>query len=452
MNELNTGPVAESASRQRGRTYTLLILMLVYAFNHIDRQVLIILQEDIQREFSLSDSQLGLLTGILFAAFYSTLGIPAAIWADRGNRKTIITIALAIWSGMTALSGMAMNFIHIALARMGVAVGEAGCTPPATSIIADLYPPKERATAMGIYTLGIGVGVLVGLALGDFVADRYGWRVAFFVAGIPGLVLAVLVWFTVREPERGASEARRTDEIAPSVSETFGFILTQPSFVALLIGCTLICISANAFLAWVPVLMGRTYSFADGELGLALGLLIGGFGCAGAILIGMITDRLSARSLSWRPLIIAVCGGVSIPFVFFALGAETKWAFYLLYIVPSFVGLIYASIAYTAAQELVSVRMRAFAAAFSLLCLTLLGIGLGPWVTGLISDMFLAQMTPAGEGGGFSPVQQADALRRALYIILGLNVLSIPPLLLSARTYVRDVARAAEGLSARAFA
>lgn len=448
MSESSMNPITEAQSKQPGRTYVLLILMLVYAFNHIDRQVLIILQEDIQREFSLSDSQLGMLTGILFAILYSTLGIPAAIWADRGNRKKIITLALTIWAGMTALSGMALNFTHIALARMGVAVGEAGCTPPATSIIADLYPPKERATAMGIYTLGIGLGVLVGLALGDFVADRYGWRIAFFVAGIPGLILAVLVWFSVREPQRGASEARRSDEPAPSILETFGFIFTQPSFLSLLVGCTLICISANAFLAWVPVLMGRTYSFADGELGLALGLLIGGFGCAGAILIGMVTDKLSARSLAWRPLIIAICGAVAIPFVFFALGAQSKWTFYVLYIVPSFVGLIYASIAYTAAQELVSVRMRAFAAAFTLLCLTLLGIGLGPWVTGAISDMFLAGMTPAGDEGAFTTAQQAEALRQALYIILGLNVLSIPPLILSARTYAHDVERAAAGVSA----
>lgn len=447
MSDTAIKPAGTAQVAQQGRTYILLILMLVYAFNHIDRQVLIILLGPIQDEFKLTDSQLGLLTGPLFAILYSTLGIPAAIWADRGNRKKIIMLALTIWSGMTALSGLALNFVHIALARMGVAVGEAGCTPPATSIIADLYPPKERATAMGIYTLGIGVGVLVGLTLGDFVADRYGWRAAFFVAGIPGLLLAGAFWFTVREPARGASEARRSDEPAPSILETFAFIFTQPSFLSLLIGCTLICISANAFLVWVPALLDRTFSFADGELGLALGLLIGGFGCAGAILIGMITDRLSARSLAWRPLIIAICGGIAIPFVFFALGAETKWAFYALYIIPSFVGLIYASIAYTAAQELVSVRMRAFAAAFTLLCLTLLGIGLGPWVTGMISDMFLGQMTPE-LADGYSVAQQAEALRKALYVILGLNVLSIPPLILSARTYTADVERATNGISA----
>lgn len=413
-----------------GRTYVLLILTLVYAFNHFDRQVLLILQGEIKAEFGLSDGQLGLLSGLLFAMFYSTLGIPAAIWADRGTRKNIVSLALFIWSGMTALSGMAQNFVQIALARMGVAIGEAGGTPPSTSMIADLYPPQERATAMGIYTLGIGLGIMAGFPFGDYILSQFGWRVAFFAAGLPGILLAVIVFFTVREPIRGASEAARSDAPAPSVRETLGFIGGQWAFIWLLIGCTLICISANAYLAWVPELMARSYEFADGERGLALGILIGGFGCAGAILLGMVCDRLSRRSLTWRPLMILACGAVAIPFVYIALQAETKWTFYLAYTVPSFIGLIYASIAYTAAQELVTVRMRAFAAAFTLLCLTLLGIGLGPTVTGWISDAYRAAGSDA-------------SLRDALLTILILNVLSLPALAMSARYYTNDVARAA---------
>lgn len=435
MSESSMNPVTEAASKQRGRTYILLLLTLVYAFNHFDRQVLLILQGEIKAEFDLTDGQLGMLSGLFFAAFYSTLGIPAAIWADRGTRKNIISLALAIWSGMTALSGMAQNFFHIALARMGVAIGEAGGTPPATSMIADLYPARERATAMGIYTLGIGLGIMAGFPFGDYVLSQFGWRVAFFAAGVPGLILALLVFLTVKEPLRGASEARRSDEPAPSILQTFTFIGGQWSFIWLLVGCTLICISANAYLAWVPELLSRSFEFAPGERGMALGILIGGFGCAGAIILGMVTDFLSARSLRWRPLMIALCGAVAIPFVYVGLNAETKWAFYLAYIVPSFIGLIYASIAYTAAQELVTVRMRAFAAAFTLLCLTLLGIGLGPTVTGWISDAYAA----AGS---------QTSLRDALLTILLLNGLAIPALLLSARFYTQDVERAAAGISA----
>jgi len=420
---------------QHGRTYILLLLTLVYAFNHFDRQVLLILQGEIKAEFDLSDGQLGLLSGLFFAAFYSTLGIPAAMWADRGVRKNIVALALAIWSGMTALSGVAQNYLHIALARMGVAIGEAGGTPPSTSMIADLYAPGERATAMGIYTLGIGLGIMAGFPFGDYILSQFGWRVAFFAAGVPGVILSVVVFLTIREPIRGASDAARDHGNAPGFFECLGFIGKQWAFVWLLVGCTLICISANAYLAWVPELMARSYEFADGERGLALGILIGGFGCAGAILMGMVTDKLSARSLRWRPLIIALCGAVAIPFVYFALNAETKWAFYTAYAVPSFIGLIYASIAYTAAQELVVVRMRSFAAAFTLLCLTLLGIGLGPTVTGWISDAYAAAGSEA-------------SLRDALLTILTLNVLSLPALILSARFYEGDVLRASQGLNA----
>jgi predicted MFS family arabinose efflux permease len=420
---------------QQGRTYILLLLTLVYAFNHFDRQVLLILQGEIKAEFDLSDGQLGLLSGLFFAAFYSTLGIPAAMWADRGVRKNIVALALAIWSGMTALSGLAQNYLNIALARMGVAIGEAGGTPPSTSMIADLYAPEERATAMGIYTLGIGLGIMAGFPFGDYILSQFGWRVAFFAAGVPGIILSAIVFFTIKEPIRGASDAARDHGNAPGFFECLSFIGKQWAFVWLLVGCTLICISANAYLAWVPELMARSYEFADGERGLALGILIGGFGCAGAIMMGMVTDKLSARSLRWRPLMIALCGAVAIPFVYFALNAETKWAFYTAYAVPSFIGLIYASIAYTAAQELVVVRMRSFAAAFTLLCLTLLGIGLGPTVTGWISDAYAAAGSEA-------------SLRDALLTILALNVLSLPALILSARFYEGDVLRASQGLNA----
>jgi len=156
-------------------------------------QIMVILQEPIKQEFGMSDTQLGLLTGILFAAFYATLGIPFAAWADRGNRRNIIAIAVTIWSGMTALSGFAGNFWHLALARMGVGIGEAGGTPPATAMIADIFPPKRRALALGIYTTGISLGILIGFILGGFIAERYGWRVGFFVAGAPGLLIAVIL-------------------------------------------------------------------------------------------------------------------------------------------------------------------------------------------------------------------------------------------------------------------
>lgn len=412
----------------QSRYYVLAILTLVYAFNHVDRQVLVILLEPIRGDLKLEDWHLGLLSGLGFAAVYSTIGIPVALWADRGTRRDIVALSLGVWSFMTVLSGFAQNYWHLLLARMGVGLGEAGGTPPATSMIADLYPPSQRATALGVYTLGIGLGILAGFPLGGYVYELYGWRAAFFVAGAPGLILACVVWLTVKEPKRGVSEAR-LDAARPTISQTFKFMLSQPSFMWLLAGCMLICVSANAFLAWTSPLLIRTYKVSVGEVSLALGLLVGGLGGLGAILIGMVCDRLSRRDLRWRPWTILACAIIALPFAWGFLHADSLQTAYLMNVVPSFVGLIYASIAYTAAQELVGVKMRATASAFTLFCLTLLGIGGGPTLVGFLSSHFVS------EG-------PANSLRTSLEIILLFNAASIACLLMSSVTYRRDAERA----------
>ena len=415
-----------------GRTYVLLILTLVYTFNHVDRQILVTLLEPIKADLGLKDSQLGLLTGLAFAAFYATLGIPVAMWADRGNRRNIIALSLTVWSGMTAISGLAGNFYHLLIARMGVGVGEAGGTPPATSIISDLHPPQQRAQALGVYTTGIGIGIMIGYILGAFVYAHYGWRVAFFVAGIPGLLLALLVRLTVKEPIRGLSEQRvQDDSEAPSLSETLTFIMGQSSYLWLLAGCLMICISANAYVAFISSHLQRFYGLTPGDVSLPLGLMIGGIGGLGAVLLGRVCDKLSNKDLRWRPWLIAVCAAVALPFSYMFLQAPTVNQAYLWNIVPSFIGLIYASIAYTASQELVQLRMRAFASAFTLFCLTLIGIGCGPWIAGGLSDYYLAQ--------GMDP---SKTLGLALKFILIFNGLSIICLVIAGRRYREDVARA----------
>lgn len=420
-------PVARPSVQ--GRTWVLFVLTLVYTFNHVDRQILVILLEPIKLELGLRDSQLGMLTGIAFAAFYATLGIPVAMWADRGNRRNIIALALTIWSAMTAVSGFAQNYWHLLLARMGVGVGEAGGTPPATSMIADLYAPQERATALGVYTTGIGFGILIGFALGGYIYELYGWRAAFFAAGVPGLILALVVRFSVREPTRGLSDARVDDGEAPSLAETLRFIAGQSSYLWLLAGCLLICISSNAFLVFTSSHLQRTYELSPGQVALPLGLLIGGVGSIGAVMLGIVCDRLSKRDTRWRPWIIACCAAVALPFAWMFLRADTVWEAYAWNIVPSFIGLIYASIAYTASQELVALRMRSFASAFMLFCLTLIGIGCGPWIAGLLSDHF-------------NSTNADQPLARALELILLFNVVSIVCLILAGRQYREDAARA----------
>lgn len=417
--------------KSENRWYLLAVLTLVYAFNHVDRQVMVILQEPIKLEFGLSDTQLGLLTGFLFAAFYATLGIPFAAWADRGNRRNIIALALTIWSGMTAISGFAQNFWHLALARMGVGIGEAGGTPPATSMISDRFPANERAFALGIYTTGISIGILVGFMLGGIIAENYGWRVGFFVAGVPGLLLALLLMTTVAEPKRGAADAIVDTGTAPPLSETIRFFLSQKAMVFMLLGGVFICVSANAFLAGVPLYFIRVHDVALGELGIALGLLLGGVGGVGAIVIGKVCDRLSARDLRWRPWIIALTSVIALPFAAAFLLADTKMSAYALYAVPSFFGLIYASISYAAMQELAPPRMRAMASAVMLLCLTLIGIGIGPVLVGILSDAFAAELGQR-------------SIARALLWLLILNAASVIFYLIAARHYRGDVIRATE--------
>lgn len=426
----DAGSAGSGRTTNAGRTYVLALLTLVYTFNHIDRQILVILLEPIKTDLKLDDTQLGLLSGLAFAAFYATLGIPIAMWADRGNRRTIISLALAIWSGMTALSGLAQTYWHLLLARMGVGIGEAGGTPPATSIISDLYAPNERATALGIYTTGIGIGILGGFVIGGFVYEVWGWRAAFFIAGIPGLLLALLVRFTLKEPVRGAIEARSDAGAAPTLKETLSFIGGQTSFLFLLAGCCLICVSANAFLVFTSSHLQRTYDVGPGDVAIPLGILIGGVGGIGAVIIGRLCDRLSERDLRWRPWTIAVCAALALPFAWLFLQAPSLELAYAWNLVPSFIGLVYASIAYTASQELVGLRMRSFASAFMLFCLTLIGIGGGPTLAGWLSTYFSAS-------GSAAP------LRSALEIILVLNALSVVFLFLSGRTYDRDVKRAA---------
>ncbi|MEM9209110.1 MAG: MFS transporter, partial [Pseudomonadota bacterium] len=190
------------------RRYALCVLVVVYTFNFVDRQILAILLPAIKAEFGVGDAVLGFLAGTAFALFYATLGVPIALLADRWNRRNLIALSLTLWSGMTALSGFAGNIVQLALARIGVGVGEAGCSPAAHSMIADYYPPEQRASAMGIFTLGISAGIMLAYLTGGWVVQNIGWREAFLIVGIPGLLLAILMRLTVQEPPRGLSEAR----------------------------------------------------------------------------------------------------------------------------------------------------------------------------------------------------------------------------------------------------
>ncbi|MEK9748925.1 MAG: MFS transporter [Pseudomonadales bacterium] len=393
------------------RNYALSVLVVVYTFNFIDRQILSILLEPIKQDLGLSDSALGMLTGFAFALFYATLGIPIARFADRGNRRNLIALALTIWSGMTALSGLAQNFWHLLLARIGVGVGEAGCSPPAHSMIADYFPAENRATALGIYSLGIPFGILFGFIAGGWLNEFFGWRVAFFVVGIPGVLLALLVRYTLREPPRGMAEGRVAEVEQPTVMETFRFLWSKRSFRHMAVGGGLTAFVGYGVVTWVPSFLIRSYGMSTGDVGTYLGLILGIPGGIGIALGGYLADRYGARDTRWYLWVVAVALIACVPLSFGVYLSATAFASLIFLIIPILLGNFYQATTFSQTQGLVSLRMRSVAAAVLLFILNIIGLGAGPQAVGILSDVL-------------QPQYGDESLRYALLILSLVNVWS----------------------------
>ena len=381
-----------AAARQTGGSVrvTLWILLIVYIFNFIDRQIVNILAEPIRLELGLSDTQIGLMTGLAFALFYTILGLPIARFSDRPttHRPKLIAAALATWSAMTALCGMAQNFVQLLLARIGVGIGEAGCTPPAHSLIADMVEPKKRSSALAFYALGIPVGTLLGMMIGGLLADFVGWRRAFFIVGVPGVLLAIVVAWVLKEPRRhltqaqAASNAQQTMPLGQAVRSVMG----SKAFVLLLVAG-----SAAAFLAygkttWTTIFFQRTHGLTPGEVGFWFGVVNGAAGIAGTFLGGWLADRYGAENRRHVLTAPAVGMALAVPLAFLAYRAD-NWLFALtLLFLPTLFNSLYYGPTYSAAQGLVPLRARAIAAAVLLFFQNLIGLGLGPLFFGMLSD------------------------------------------------------------------
>ncbi len=380
-------PVLSSAARR----YALVVLAIVYMFNFIDRQILAILLPAIRDEFGVSDLWLGFLSGTAFAMFYVVLGIPVARYADRHNRRNLIALALAVWSGMTALCGVAANFVQLALARVGVGVGEAGCSPPAHSMIADLYPPEQRSTAMGVYTVGISAGIMLAFLLGGWVVQNIGWREALFIVGLPGLLLALVVRFTVTEPPRGHAEGREAVSEQPPFLRTLRFLWRRPSFAHMTVAAGLSSWVGYSVINFLPSFLGRSFGLPASKIGLYLGLIVGIIGGAGFFLGGYIADHLGRtdhrRALRFIGLTVLL---TAIPYA--AMFLSNTWqAALLVFTIPALTANVYLAPVLSQAQGLVSLRMRAMASAIALLIINVIGLAVGPPLTGLVSDLLVPQ-------------------------------------------------------------
>lgn len=367
--------------------YALVVLTVVYSFNFIDRQLLAILQESIKADLSLSDGQLGLLTGFAFAVFYVTAGIPIARWADRSNRRNIVALALAVWSGMTALSGLVQNYVQLLAARVGVGVGEAGGSPPSHSMISDIFPPHRRASALGFYSMGVNIGILFGFLFGGWLNEYFGWRVAFMVVGLPGVILALVVRYTLAEPIRGFSENRSGEVESSGFRDVLDVLWTSRAFRHIAMGAALNAFVSYSISNWTASFMIRSHGMSTGELGTWLALIMGFGGAVGVFCGGLIADRLAPRDKRWYVWLPALAGVIALPFIASVYLVDGPYTAFMCMVVPAVMSNVYLGNAIATTHGLVGLRMRAMSSAILFFILNIIGLGAGPWTVGMVSDM-----------------------------------------------------------------
>jgi MFS family permease len=370
--------------------YSVALLIVVYTFAFIDRNIVNVLLQPISVEFGLSDTQLGFFSGTAFGIFYAVLGLPIARVADRVPRKRIIALALAFWSLFTALQAAATGFLSLAVARVMVGVGEAGCSPPAHSIVSDMHEPSRRARALAIYAFGIPIGGALGVLIGSVVRELAGWREALLVVGVPGIVLSVIVLLTLPEPTRGYWEggvATRKQASHDSLLDVFRFLRRLPSFWHLAFAGALHAFYGYGAASFSPVFFERSHQMSPlhyGYIASAIGLTAG---VLGTYLGGWLGDRYGAKDVRSYPAVPGIGSVLTVPVVFAVYLAPSAELALLISLVSSVASGLYLGPTFAMTQALVPVHMRAQAAAILLLVLNLIGLGLGPQFVGWLSDM-----------------------------------------------------------------
>ena len=421
------------------RWYVLGLLTLVYTFNFIDRQVLVIVQEQIRVELGLMDWQLGLLSGFVFAVFYSILGVPIAHASERFGRKRVVALSLAFWSLMTAAMGTARNFMQLALLRVGVGVGEAGGSPPSHSIISDIFPRNRRAFALSIFSMGVYFGYLIAYSMGGWVAQSLGWRITFVVVGLPGVLIAILVAWSIKEPPRGLAESGYVVGPAtgqgnaalprPGFSETLRQLWSRRSFRHLAVAASLQSLAGYGVGNFAPSFIIRAHDMPIGDVGWRLALITGLGGAFGIAVSGWLTDRLSSRSQKWYMWTPAIAIAITVPLALAAFLAQSPGAMFMAYIPYEILSATWLGAALAITHSMVGLRQRAVASAVLFFLINLIGLGLGPLIVGSLSDL----MRPG--------LGDADGLRYAiLSTALFAKSWCVIHFLLAARSLEQDLA------------
>ncbi|MGE0383325.1 MAG: spinster family MFS transporter [Gammaproteobacteria bacterium] len=374
----------------RYRAYVLGVLTLVIACHAVDRNIAIIVIEPVKAEFGLSDTQMGLLSGMAYGVAFALAGIPVGYLSDRINRRNLLATLLVLWSGLTAICGLARSYPALVLARMGVGAAEAGASPTALPMIADIYPPQRRATAFGIYYLSQPIGMALSFQAGGWIAAEYGWRTAFFVAGIPGLILAAILFTTVRDPARGATDPTpdATVPATPTLGQTLAHIARSPALWMLYGGCVLLATTVLSVSAWIGSFFVRTHHMDLKEVGAILGLAGGAAGLVCAPAMGWLADRLTPHDPRWPLWVVAISALAAIGAglcMLYLPGARAAIAGYVAFV---FLTHGYSPPAYAMLMGAVPAQMRGTAMSLMQLLTSLIGVGAGPTIAGALSDAY----------------------------------------------------------------
>ena len=389
------------------------LMLLTYTFNFIDRTIVGVIGQAIKVDLDLTDLQLGLLGGLSFAIFYTILGIPIARLAERKNRVTIITVSLVIWSGFTAACGLAQNFLQLVAMRIGVGVGEAGCSPPAHSLISDYYEPKQRASALSIYSFGIPLGTMIGAVCGGWLTDAFSWRLALVVVGVPGLILALLVKLVVKEPVRGRLDATlpppprpfslraEFDELKQVAASLFGRWPT----LNMVLGITLTSVATYGTSSFSAPYFIRAFGLSYTEVGWITGLVGGLSAGVGTLAGGFVADRAARRHVSWYALVPAIGLSIAGPLYMWAYLQPSWQAAAAILLLPGVFAYTCLGPTYGVVQNAVQPHQRATATALLFFFLNFIALGFGPLMTGALIDHFaqldfgaanFAQLCPGG--------------------------------------------------------
>ncbi|GAC1494650.1 MAG: MFS transporter [Flavisolibacter sp.] len=359
----------------------------MYAVNYIDRQIVTILAEPIKRDLHISDTQLGLLSGTSFAFLYVILAIPVSIFADKSNRRNIITGSLVLWSLFTMMCGLAGSFISLLLIRVAVGIGEAGGSAPATAMISDYFPPKRRATALSIFTSGIYIGITVGLFMGGWLSEHFGWRKSFFLVGFPGIIYGVILFTTVKEPLKGYSETinyEKTPEFG--LLEGVKKLLRIKTFLYVSLASGFSAFVNYASGNWMPSFFARNYGLRQSEIGSLLAITMGISGAIACILGGFLSDKLAKTSINWYLKLPILASLISIPFYLVSLFSHSLRIVAICTFISRMGISIYIGPVIAVAHLLVPAHKRAFSTAVLFFILNSIGLGLGPVMVGWASD------------------------------------------------------------------